>query len=106
MNPSPFYDSTRTFDPMTDTPIMHPPHPMMYRPMSLKAQEKKATTCSTWTHAVKYNGIDGEEVNIAMNDYINMVWKHVFEHGMGDDCAFHFNTVSYTHLTLPTICSV
>ena len=58
VNPSPFYDPSRTFDPTTDTPLMHPPHPMMYRPMTLKAQERKATTCSTWTHEVKFNGID------------------------------------------------
>ena len=66
VNPSPFFDVTRTFDPMVDTAIMHPPYPMMYRPMSLKAQEKRATTCSTWTRAVKFNGIDGEEVNLSM----------------------------------------
>ena len=67
---------------------------MMYRPMSLKSQEKKATSCSTWPHAVKFNGIDGQDINMSMNDYIDIVWKHVFEHGMRDDCTFfHHGTV-------------
>ena len=29
INPPPFYDSTRTFDPTTDAPIMHPPYPCL-----------------------------------------------------------------------------
>ena len=95
LNPPPFFDPSRTCDPTIDIPLMQPPHPMMYRPLTLKAQERKATTCSTWIYAKKFNGIDGKEVNVSMDDYIRIVWKHIFEHGMGDECAFFYNGEVY-----------
>lgn len=70
----------------------------MYLPMSLKAQEKKATICATWKPITKYNGIGGKNVNIGLNNYIDTVWKHIFEHGMGDDCAFHHGGTTYNFI--------